>query len=148
MQRILNRKGVSIYEVIAMLMLLAAAWAGDSIGSRYSNVLGIIGMVLLPLALVFLIEKLAWLERELFIGQKPFPVCVCEKNALDSLPEESRDGLTLRRCKCGRLYDTSGRGIIAIVENGSKKAYANWKPFKGWFVCGSDAKQTGDDKTA
>ncbi|MDD3148699.1 MAG: hypothetical protein PHD82_15500 [Candidatus Riflebacteria bacterium] len=128
----LNRKGAGIYEIIALVILLAAAWAGDAVGSRYSNIAGIVGMVLFPLALVFLIEKLAWLERELSLGQKPYPLCPCGKCSIDSLPEAEPGEQPLRRCQCGRTYDTSGRGIIRIVENGAAKDFATWKPFKGW----------------
>lgn len=128
----MNRKGAGIYEIIALVILIIAAWVGDSIGSRYSNIAGIVGMVVLPLALVFLIEKLAWLERELFLGQKPFPLCGCGKCSIDSLPETEQGDQTLRRCQCGRIYDTTGRGSIRIIENEQAKDFAIWKPFKGW----------------
>ncbi|HNX77467.1 MAG TPA: hypothetical protein PLM07_09340 [Candidatus Rifleibacterium sp.] len=130
----MNRHGVSLFEVIALLLILAAAWVGDSFGSQYSNIAGIVCMVLFPLLLVFGIEKLAWLERELFIGQKPFPACPCGRGTIDSLPGADEKNAMPLNCKCGRAYDTSGRGLITIIEGDIKRDFATWKPFKGWLV--------------
>lgn len=128
----MNRRGVSIYETVALICLIAAAWFGDVVGSRYSNVLGIIGMVVFPVLLIILIEKLAWLERELFIGQKPFPLCRCGKTAIDQMTEENLDGQLLRKCSCGLRYNTAGRGRITILDDGGENDFAVWRPFKGW----------------
>lgn len=137
MQMILNKKGVSSYEIIALLLLLAAAWAGDTIGSRFGNTAGIVGMIAFPLILIILIEKLAWLERELILGQKPYPKCICGRAAIDSLPEDPGTpaaGSGIFRCSCGRVYDTGGRGIIEIVDNENRRPFARWKAFKGWIL--------------
>ena len=130
----MNRQGMAIFEIVALLLLLAAAWVGDTIGSRYGNVYGIIGMVVLPLLLVLAIEKLAWLERELFLGQKPFPDCRCGRGPIDSFTETGHGEKLFLRCQCGRLYDTSGRGIILIVDGDTSNVFATWKAFKGWQI--------------
>ncbi len=142
MQLFNNRKGVSIYEIFALAILLAAAWVGDSIGSQYSNMAGIAGMVILPLLLIFAIERLAWLEREISLGQKPLPKCVCGKETIDCLPEETRAGKKVLCCNCGRSYDISGRGTVKIIENGDSRLFATWKSFKGWQIC--DQKESND----
>lgn len=130
----MNRKGVSIYETVALISLIAVAWLGDMFGSRYGNSYGVIGMIVFPLALIFIIEKLAWLERELFLGQMPFPLCRCGKASIDTIPEESVDGHIQRKCSCGRKFNTSGRRIITTIENGQEQKYATWQPFKGWIL--------------
>ena len=137
----MNRHGVSLFEIIALLLILAAAWVGDSFGSQYSNIAGIVCMVLFPLLLVVAIEKLAWLERELFIGQKPFPECPCGRGTIDSLPGIDAKDTVTRNCKCGRAYDTSSRGLIMIIEGVEKRDFATWKPFKGWQITNPAASQ-------
>jgi hypothetical protein len=138
-----NRTGVSAYEIFALLILIAAAWIGDSVGSHYGEAFGIAGMVIFPLLLIFAIERLAWLEREILLGQKPMPKCICGKENIDLLPEETQAGKKVQHCRCGRSYDISGRGVIEIIENGNNKPFAIWKAFKGWQIC-RDEKDNND----
>ncbi|NCB39376.1 MAG: hypothetical protein EOM80_11470 [Erysipelotrichia bacterium] len=127
----MSRKGASLYEILALIIIIAAAYLGDAVGCRYGNVFGIVGMIVFPLILIFFIEKLAWLEREFFIGQRPFPPCRCGRS-IDEIPEEEHDKHSLRVCRCGLKFNTSGRGVIFVIENSNEETYAVWRPFKGW----------------
>lgn len=128
------RRGISIFEIVALICIIAAAYVGDVVGSKYSNLLGILGMIVFPVALVFFIEWLAWLERELLLGQKPLPLCRCGKDVIDKMTVAEEGGRSFCRCVCGLKYDISGRGRIMICDRDGMKEFAVWKPFKGWQI--------------
>jgi hypothetical protein len=130
----MNRRGISLYEIIALVLLIIAAYIGDMAGSRFHSVLGIVGMVVFPLVLIFCIERLAWLERELIIGQKPLPDCRCGREKIDCLPLSEEDNGTFHVCRCGRKYSLKNRGRIMMIENGNECEFACWRPFKGWSI--------------
>lgn len=130
----MTKRGVSVFEIVALIILIVSAYVGDALGSRYSYTMGIVGMIVFPFAAIFIVESLAWLERELFIGQKPLPLCSCGKKTIDKMPVENVDGILLSKCNCGRKYDTSLRGKIKMIDRGGESEFAVWKPFKGWLV--------------
>lgn len=130
----MSKRGVSVFEIVALISLIAAAYFGDVIGSKHSNFVGILCMVAFPITLIFLIEGLAWFERELFLGQKPLPMCRCGKFAVDQMPVEELAEGRLSKCSCGLKYDTSQRGRIILIDKDTESDYALWKPFKGWQV--------------
>ena len=100
-----NRRGVSLLEILCLVLLVLTGYLGERLFSSQGMVAGIIGMVCFPIGLILSIELLAWLERELIMGRKPFPKCLCGRQEIDELEVRVDGRRLLRICSCGRTYE-------------------------------------------
>lgn len=127
-----NRFGSISSETIALILLILSSYLGDMFLSRYGEYWGYAGIILGPIIFWTSIQSIAWLERQLFIGQEPLPSCQCGlkpinelKDAADAKPYIAGNGKKV--CKCG-LY-LIGRGVITHKANEGSEAtiYALWE---------------------
>jgi len=95
-------------------------------------VASIIGMVAFPVGLILAIELLAWLERELIMGRKPFPTCSCGGKEIDELETKPDGKRLLRVCPCGNRYEVKYAGRIVRIDEKGETEIARWKAFRGW----------------
>ncbi len=124
-------------ETVALALLIIAGYFGDVFFSRYGEYWGYAGILIGPALLLFVVHGIAWLERQLFIGQEPLPACKCGhkpinelKDAKDALPYVAGKGTKV--CTCGTYI--IGRGIIQHrVGNAEPTDYATWSRGK-WQV--------------
>ena len=126
-----NKKGSINQETLAIGLLILAAYIGDILLSKYGDYWGYAGIIIGPAILLCFVHGIAWLERELFIGQEPLPKCKCGKKPINEL-EDAKDakpyiaGNGKKICKCGTYL--IGRGIIKYQDKDSEPIdYAFWK---------------------
>jgi len=72
------------------------------------------------------------LERELIMGRKPFPKCLCGRQEIDELEVRVDGRRLLRICSCGRKYEVKYLGRIVLLDDSGESVFARWKPFRGW----------------
>jgi hypothetical protein len=135
------RRGISPLEVLCLVLLLMTAYLGERLLAPFGLVPGIIGMIGLPLGLIGAIELLAWLERELIMGRKPFPVCVCAAKEIDELPLSPENGKQIRTCSCGRRYEWKYTGRIVLLTETGETDFARWKAFRSWERSPGEGKE-------
>lgn len=124
-------------ETIALILLISAAFFGDVFFSRYGENWGYAGIIIGPVLLMIIVHGIAWLERQLFIGQEPLPKCKCGlkninelKDSPDSAPYVIGKGKKV--CSCGTYI--IGRGIIKYQKKDSEPVdYSVWKHGK-WNI--------------
>ena len=75
-----------------------------------------------------LIIPLSYLETQIWVGNPSQPPCTCSNQ--DYKIEHIEDELYYV-CICGKKYIKKNR-VFYIVENGIKKPYMKWIPFKKW----------------
>lgn len=127
----LNKKGSIKQETFAIFLLIFAAFIGEVVLSRYGENWGYAGIVIGPVFLLFVVHGIAWLERQLFIGQEPLPNCKCGKKPINELKDAPDAkpyiaGNGKKVCKCGTYI--IGRGIIQFqAKNSEPVDYAKWK---------------------
>lgn len=126
------KRGVNLLELLCLVLLLLTAYLGERLGSPYGVAASIFGMVVLPIALVLAIEGLAWLERELVMGRKPFPACPCGRKEIDEFEARSDGKRLLRICTCGSRYELKYAGRIVRIDESGESEFARWKAFRGW----------------
>ena len=132
-----NKKGGLKMETVALALLIIAGYFGDVFFSRYGEYWGYAGILIGPAFLLFVVHGIAWLERQLFIGQEPLPNCKCGakpinelKDAKDALPYVAGKGTKV--CTCGTYI--VGRGIIQHkFGNAEPTDYATWSRGK-WHI--------------
>lgn len=129
-----NRKkaGGTLMEVLCLFLLILTAFVGAHLGAKFGPVIEIVGMVAFPLCLILLIDFLAWLERELIMGRKPFPLCRCGKLPIDEMELVPDSRKVLRRCSCGLRYELPYWGKIILIDDTGEKLFARWKAFRRW----------------
>lgn len=136
--RTINHKngGITI-ETVALGLLIAAGYFGDLYLSRYGENWGYAGVIIGPVLLIVVIQSIAWLERQFFIGQEPLPACKCGAKPINEL-KDAKDarpyiaGKGTKVCTCGTYI--VGRGIIQHkVGNDEPTDYATWSRGK-WHI--------------
>ena len=135
----INRKGSIKQETFAIFLLIISAYIGDVVLSRYGENWGYAGILIGPVVFIFVVHGIAWLERQLFIGQEPLPKCKCGLKPINELKDASDAepyiaGKGKKVCNCGTYL--IGRGIIKYQHKDSEPVdYAVWK--KGhWEISG------------
>ena len=126
-----NKKGSIKMETVALGLLILSGYLGDMFFSRYGENWGYAGIVIGPALFLFVVHGIAWLERQLFIGQEPLPKCKCGNKAINELKDSSDAepyiaGKGKKVCSCGTYL--IGRGIIKYQHKDSEPVdYAIWK---------------------
>lgn len=124
-------------ETVALGLLILAGYFGDMYMSRFGDYWGYAGIIIGPALAIIIIHSIAWLERQLFIGQTPLPKCKCGsknieelKDAADALPYVAGKGKKV--CTCGTYI--IGRGVIQYkMGNSEPQTYATWSKGK-WNI--------------
>ena len=135
-------------ETLALALLILSSYLGDVFLSRYGENWGYAGLILGPAIFWCSVQGIAWLERQLFIGQEPLPKCKCGAkpiNELGDAPEAKAyiAGNGKKICKCGTYI--IGRGIIKYQPNteSGPMDYAKW--VKGaWLIVEPYSKQANE----
>ena len=130
----MNKKGVTLIEILVVFLLLFLFVTGAVIGGRRFGVLGYplgaIGLI----ASFFLVALFLSLIEHLAVGGIPrIPRCrrgVCRKRDYSVVNiSEGRWGF---RCKCGDTYNKLGRRFVSLSDEGIETPYLKWIPFRGW----------------
>ena len=124
--------GVNAGEIIALIVLLGAAYCGEQYGSHYGNFFSLICTAAFPIGLLCIVQFLAWLEREFLLGQKPYPKCLCGAQPIDELEEKLIEKRMVHSCECGRAYFIRYIGRLMLIQDAQESIFATWKPFRGW----------------
>jgi hypothetical protein len=141
------RRAVTMIEIVAMLVLLAAGGVGSTLAGRrygwtgyaWGFLAGSVGLyiaLLLPVLLGLAVQKA--FEAILF-GATRFPPCrrgYCKSSRWffrdgDYRLEHSTHG-DVYRCRCGDAYLKQGRQVMIVRDDGTLQPYKRWKPFRGW----------------
>ena len=134
-----NRNGSIKMETVALGLLILAGYLGDMFFSQYGENWGYAGILIGPALFLIVVHGIAWLERQLFIGQEPLPKCKCGNKAINELKDAPDAkpyiaGNGKKVCSCGTYL--IGRGIIKYQQKDSEPVdYAVWKKGR-WEISG------------
>ena len=129
-----NKSGVTLIEIILVVLLIFLFVTGSITGGREYGILGYLLGGLVFVASFFLFVLFVGLIEGLAVGGIPrIPVCrqgKCRKG--DYSPVKITERRWAVRCKCGDIYDKVGRRFVSLTKEGVETPYLKWIPFMGW----------------
>ncbi len=130
----MNKKGVSLIEILILFLLLFLGVTGAVIGGRRFGVLGYpLGAISLIASFFLLALFASLIEHLAVVGIPSIPPCrrgPCRKR--DYSVVKLSEGRWAFRCKCGDTYDKLGRRFVSLSNEGIETPYLKWIPFRGW----------------
>ena len=130
-----RQSGITLIEIAVLTVWLALGCAGAVWGSsRYGWVGGIAGFAGGLAASAGLARFLAFMDRMLYRGSPPVPICRSGKcRAGDYQIRAVAGGDYAYFCRCDGRYRKKRRRFMELMPDGSLRPYMIWRPFRGWF---------------
>ncbi len=138
----IKNNGQTLIELLSLIALISLVAVGATTGWQWRGSIGAALGVLVAVGGPFVVVKtLVYLEQHWWVGVPSIPSCrtgKCQKK--DYILTLIGSDLVYT-CRCGDKYTKAKGRFKQLMDDGSRRPYMRWKPFRKWEYDGqpSDA---------
>lgn len=138
----ITHAAMTLFEAVAVLVLLALGALGSMIGATYLGAVGyLLGFLVGFFALPLLLAAFAALDERLFAGPLPHGVaCPCGDSARTA--ERHPTHGYVDRCACARMFVWRRGRVFLVSPSGSLVPFRRWHFLRGWVAVGQQQQGT------